>query len=700
MTQAAHAETAPTEKIRWLGWGPAVFQRARKEDKLIVLDSGATWCHWCHVMDRVTYEDAEVVRLLNEKFLPVRIDRDRLPQVDAHYQRSVPLIRGRGGGGWPLTVVITPEGHVLYKATFLPPRASAEYGTSSGLIDLLKALDDAWRDNREKIVAAGKDVRDQMGLQQAAFERPGEPSDAQIAAIAAGIKDAYDPKHGGFGSAPKFFAAPAIELLLIRGSSGDRQAGEMATQTLEKIARGGVYDHVGGGFHRYSVDARWHVPHFEKMAYDNAALLRLYADAHALTGRDDFRRVAAETRAWVDRVLRDGGRGSAFFASQDADVGLHDDGDYFTWTAAEVKAALGDDAGAALTYFALDDRGDVHGRPGRNVLHTPKTLAQAAKLLGKQDEDVSAAMERAKRRLLEVRRRRPAPSVDRTVFADLNGMLIDAYLATWERLGDESARETAIATLNHLLATLRDAAGVFAHYRHDGDGPGQPGGLRQVGLLADQAWMARALLHAYTATADRKYVEAAATLADYILRTLTTRGGGFLGGPAPASPQPWEPAAMQAWEDSPTRSAASVAAHVLLDLAYLAGDQRYAAAARKALAGLAGGADRRWGTFLAGYAAALDRLVHGPRTVVIAGPAEDKALRALAAAARKTYVPNGIVLVLDPSVEHQAAVLGRLGYKAADKPVAYVCRGKTCLPPAHTPDELRQRVAELAKTLP
>lgn len=685
----AKTTTRTARQIDWLEWGEAAFRQARQEDKLILLDSGATWCHWCHVMDRVTYEDEEVVELVTSRFIPVRIDRDRMPEVDRHFQRSVALINSRGNG-WPLTVLITPRGQTLFKATFLPPRPDVRYGAAIGLVDLLKRLDGTWRAHREDLARAGAGLKATLAERSGeAFAQPGELDERLVEQVHAGIADAYDAAHGGFGTAPKFFSAPAIDLVMARSWQGDAEAARMLARTLEAVARGGVYDHVGGGFHRYSVDARWHVPHFEKMAYDNAAMLRLFANAAAMTAREDFADVARHSRQWVDRVL--GGRdGRGFYASQDADVGLDDDGDYFTWTVEEVRAALGDDAETMLIYYAVDAAGDMHERPGRNVLHVPKRPDEVARLLGIQPVRLGAIVASSRGRLLAARQRRTAPRVDRTVFADLNGMMIDAYLTTWQRLGDASARQTALRTLDHLLGTLRDERGVFAHYR------GGDGALRRVGLLADQAWMARALVGAYAATAEGKYLAAAETLADYILADLTAADGAFWTAPKPATTGPTAIEPARSWEDSPSRSAASVAAGVLIDLAHVTGRQVLAAAGAKALKSFAGGVQREWGVFLGGYATALEHHLHGPRSVVVVGPSASRETQALAAAARRAYVPGGLVFVLDPARAEPAALLKRLGYPAGERPVGYVCHGKACLAPAASAAELAERIAQLA----
>ena len=679
--------TGTIHGVRWLDWGPEIFDQARREDKLILLDSGATWCHWCHVMDRVTYEDAEVIALLNRNFIPVRIDRDRMPDVDAHYQRAVPIIRS-GGNGWPLTVVITPDGHMLFKATFVPPRPDGRYGPAPGLIDMLEQLDRYWRRNKRELSAAGEQARHLTREQAGGQGGAGTISTEQVAAVVAGVKDTYDAGHGGFGGAPKFFAAPAIELLLGRAWAGDAQARKIAVHTLESMMRGGIYDQIGGGFHRYSVDERWHVPHFEKMAYDNAALLACYSNAHALTGREDFARVVRGTLTWISRVLTaPDGRG--FYASQDADVGLSDDGDYFTWTAREVREVLGDDAKDVISFYGIDAKGDMHGRAGRNVLHMPMTPDQRAARTGTDESDQAGVIEKARSRLLLARQKRTAPAVDKTVFADLNGMLIDAHLTAYERLGQAGPRDRAMAILDRLLEDLRDQRGVFGHYRQDHK-------LHGVGMLADQAWMLRALVHAYAVTGKPQYLRAAGKLGDFITSELVADDGALLSAARPAATHPAAVTPSRRWEDTASRSAASVAAQSLVDLGYLSGRSKYSEAGAKSLESFAGGIERRMGTFVGGWALAAAHYLEGPRTITVVGPTGGAAGRTLASAARKAYVPGGMVIVLDPGAAADADLLKRLGYPARRAAAAYVCYRKTCLKPAETVAELGQRIAELA----
>ncbi len=673
------------DEIEWRDWGDEAFQTARGEDKLLLVDSGATWCHWCHVMDRTTYEDDDVVRLVNERFVPVRIDRDRLPDVDSRLQRAPALFSPAGAsGGWPLTVLMTPDGRMLFKATYLPPRGDAARGASMGLVGLLQEIDRRWRDNRDELTSALDELSGQVRKHEESLTPQGGALRAElIAAVADGLKADYDERHGGFGGAPKFFTAAGLRLLATRAWAGDRRALKMLTHTLTRMARGGVYDQVAGGWHRYSVDERWHVPHFEKMAYDNAALLALYADAAGLTRSEQFERVARETRDWVGRVLTAPDR-RGFYASRDADVGLDDDGDWFTWTPDQIRRAAGDDAELAIAAYGVDESGDVHGRPGRNVLHVAKTPEQLAHLLNMPTAEANAGLDRVRAKLLAARKQRRAPEVDRTCFADLNGMMIDAHLTFAERLGDDDASRLALDVLDALLEDLWDEhAGCFAHFREDGE-------LQRPGLFADQAWMLRALIHACTTTGDGRYLDAARRPADFILARLTAHDGGFR-----ESPDADRSGSVHAWQDAPIRSASSVAAQALDDLAHLSGETAYADAARRALEGFASDVRSEWGTFLGGYALAVDRRLNGPRSVVVVGSADDEAFEELLAAGGRRYLPAGWTIGLDSARDGSRKLLDALGCEAREAAIAYVCHGRTCIEPAHTPHELDERIDQL-----
>jgi hypothetical protein len=660
-------------EIQWRDYSETVFEQARQQGKLLLLDSGATWCHWCHVMDRVTYEDPQVVALVNERFIPVRIDRDRRPELDAQLQQASSMVQTSSQGGWPLTVVLTPNGAVLWKATFLPPRADPAYGAQTGLIDILTRLDDYYQANPQEVNQAARQyLQDRKETLGRLFDEPGEVTGQLIETILSGVIASHDAERGGFGHAPKFFAATSLRLLMRHAWAGRRNAQETLTRTLDAMARGGVYDHIGGGFHRYSVDARWHVPHFEKMAYDNAALLAIYADAYALTGREVYAQVAGETISFIRRVLTSPDH-QGFYATQDADVGLDDDGDTFTWTVGEIRDALGEDAPAVLDYYRVDARGDMEARPGRNVLHVTGESGPAP-----------TNLDELKSRLLEARRKRPQPSVDQTVFADLNGMVIHALVTAANRLDADDVAELAVGHLDTLLETLRDDRGIFAHYRD-----GQT--LHGVGRLADQAWMARALLSAWQRTGREDYLTAASTLGEFIIRELTDTDGGLLSKPPVEQSGPTAVAPQRRWDDAPSRSAASVATSVLVDLGYLTGNDRFSQAAGQALVSSAGAVETRMGTFLGGYALAVDRYLNGPRSGAVVGNGSGELLNKT----RQNYLPAGLVFALDPAT--QGDWLDRLGYEQADETVVYLCAGRSCFPPARTVSELNDRLETLRR---
>ena len=675
--------------IKWMEWGPEVFKNARQTNRLILLDSGASWCHWCHVMDRVTYEDPEVIEVVNNKYVPVRIDRDRQSEVDAMFQRSPALVTGQEVGGWPLTAVLTPKGQLLYKSTFLPPRADSQYGASTGLVEILMRIDAYWRDNREEIDLAAHQLQHATEEhQRRMFQQPGELSDELILRIVNGIKQTHDQEHGGFGRSPKFFNATCIELLLCQGWAGDPDAMEMAISTLDAIACGGVYDQIGGGFHRYSVDEKWRLPHFEKMAYDNAAMLALYANAYALSGRDDFARIATETIEFIASTL--GGRGGSigFYASQDADATVDDDGDYFTWTLDEIRASAGEDADAAIAWFDIDATGDIPHRPGRNVPAVTRGIDEIAAALDMPIDTLASSVEAARIKLRNARLKRKAPNVDTTIFADVNGMMIDALLTAWRRLDNDQARKMALTKLDRMLATMRDDRGVFAHYAVDDR-------LEGLGLLSDQAWMGRALVNAYTATGNGEYLAAALQVAKFVLANLRASDGSFVSSPIKTSQSPHEIPPGRSWDDAPARSPSSVAAQMLTDLAMLTGNFEFNDTAQRALESFAGGVDPNWGLFLGGYGMSLDRLLHGPRTVWIVTPLEDGVTLELARTAQRAFIPNSIVMVLNTAAPTQKEIASRVGHLGLSDPAAFVCEHHRCLPPAHNPDDLAQRLNDL-----
>ncbi|MFZ0856593.1 MAG: DUF255 domain-containing protein, partial [Candidatus Acidiferrales bacterium] len=399
-----YLRSASHQPVDWHEWGEAAFARARAESKPILLDIGAVWCHWCHVIDRESYENPEIAALINEFYVAVKVDRDERPDVDSRYQAAVSAISGQGG--WPLTAFLTPDGKPFFGGTYFPPEDAMG---RPGFKRILVAAAEAFRSKRAEIDGSAAALEDAV-RQSENFPNARAPfDDGIVQAMAESIVDKFDARNGGFGHAPKFPHPAAIDLLLELGQSArDAKMLGVATQTLTKMARGGVYDQLGGGFHRYSVDERWCVPHFEKMSYDNSELLRNYlhafqvANTSAMRGMDDtgaaqlFREIAEGIIAWGFEVLSDRQRGG-FYASLDADISLDDDGDYFTWTQHELRAALTpDEARVMEEYYDVEPVGEMHHNPAKNVLWVASSAAEIARSTGSTESDVRLIIARAK----------------------------------------------------------------------------------------------------------------------------------------------------------------------------------------------------------------------------------------------------------------------------------------------------------------
>src|SRR5713226_8874928 len=360
---SAYLRSAAHQPVQWLPWSAEAFARAKQEDKPVLLDVGAVWCHWCHVLDHESYDDPDVAKIINAHFVAIKVDRDERPDLDARYQHAISAMTGQGG--WPLTAFLTPAGRVFFGGTYFPPVDA--YGRPS-FKRVLLSVAQYYRDNRTEV----DDAAGQLHRQLAALDGPPRPGAVESTLLTAGIdsiRQAFDATHGGFGGAPKFPHPSTIELLL-RQYARTREGAvlDMVTRTLQKMARGGIHDQLGGGFHRYATDEHWGVPHFEKMLYDNAGLLSNYLHAYQATGLTDLKEVAEDTAAFMADVLTDQRRGG-FWGSQDADVHPGDDGSYFTWAPDEAKGVLSDDEFAVLAeYYHLQGSGQMHEDPSRHVL--------------------------------------------------------------------------------------------------------------------------------------------------------------------------------------------------------------------------------------------------------------------------------------------------------------------------------------------
>jgi uncharacterized protein len=703
--RSAYLSSAAHQPVDWYPWGDAAFERARAEDKPILLDIGAVWCHWCHVIDRESYDDAETAAVINANFVPVKVDRDERPDVDVRYQNAVSAITGQGG--WPLTAFLTPDGRVFFGGTYFPPDGA--HGRP-GFKQVLRSVAEFYRTHRDQ-------AQGYAGELYQALHRLGDAQSsgellapALVDAAVADITRQFDPVHGGFGGAPKFPHSSALELLLRRHArTGDPGLLAIVTRTLEKMGRGGVYDQLGGGFHRYSVDAAWIVPHFEKMLYDNAGLLANYAHAYRATGLPLFRDVAAGIVGYVRGTLMDAA-GGGFYTSQDADISLHDDGDYYTWTKDEAAAALSpEELEAAAARYHLDGPGEMHHDPRRHVLYVDKDEDVIAALLGRPVDDVRALLATAQTRLLEARAGRKAPFVDRTIYAGWNGMMISAFLAASR--ADGALGDAADDALRALERVLREAYSPGRGFRHAVTAPGGIGGL-----LDDQVHMAAALLDAFEHTGEPRFLRLAAETMEYVLADFRSPAGAFYdvaalsrapgsSGAGHSAPGglglPYVPV-----QDAPTPSGNGVAALALERLAVFTGDARYREEAEGALRASAPGRVEQ-GLFTATLGLALDALLSPPLHVVVVGARGDARTRALHAAALGTYRHGTVVHVYDPDSPDGAG--GRLPAVVTDGapgggpsagpagPRAYACTATECAAPAASPEALAETIRHFGR---
>jgi uncharacterized protein YyaL (SSP411 family) len=682
---SAYLRSARHQPVRWHEWGAEAFALAQRESKPVLLDIGAVWCHWCHVMDRESYEDPQIAALINEHFIAVKVDRDERPDVDARYQAAVSAISGQGG--WPLTAFLTPEGKPFFGGTYFPP--DNRYGRP-GFGSILRTMASAFAERRQEVVETAISVMNAIEHNESFSAFGKDPGASLVDALLASVLGQFDPRNGGFGSQPKFPHAGAIDLLLdemMRGTALSGKAREAALTTLRRMARGGIYDQLAGGFHRYSVDERWIVPHFEKMAYDNSELLKNYAHAFASTADAEFARVAKDILRWMDEWLSDRERGG-FYASQDADDSLDDDGDYFTWTREEAEAALSaEEFGVAAAYFNLRVVGDMHHNHAKNVLHVPADVRAVAVALGRSEDEVVALLERAKRKMYAARLARKTPYVDKTIYAGWNGMCISAYLVAGRTLRMAEPVAFALQSLDRVMEEAWDPELGLARVIAYGEGTA---GKRIAAVLEDYAFVANAALDAWEATAKFKYYVAAKGIADQMIARFYDAEGG--GGFFDAETMPDAIGALSAQrkplQDSPTPSGNATAATVLLRLAALADDAEYERLARETLEAFAGVVEH-YGLYSASYGLALRRAVEGSVQVCVVG--EDAAADEMELAATARYMVNKSVVrvrregmeALPPALK---ATLPNLPVEQGS--VALVCRGSSCLPPVGSAEEL------------
>ncbi len=560
------------QPVQWQPWRAEAFARAAREDKPILLDVGATWCHWCHVMDRESYEDPSLADFINEHFVAIKVDRDERPDIDARCQAAVSAISGRGG--WPLTVFLTPLGQPFFGGTYFPNEE--RYG-QPGFQRVLATMAASFHGSRadvEETAASVLDAVEQSEMFSGEAKDLSTPETAEelLGSLIQAILKQFDPAHGGFGSQPKFLHTSALRLLL---DSGGQQAIDAALYTLTRMSRGGISDQLDGGFHRYSIEERWIVPHFEKMSYDNAELLRCYVRAYQRSRDADFAATASGIIRWMRHTLSDAEHGG-FFASQSGDRMLEYAGKYFTWSYREAAEVLDpQELRLAETYFDLGRVGDMKHDPERNVLFRSTTLEAAAQQAGLDVASASALLASTETKLRAARARRPAPAVDTAMYTAWNSLCISAFVEAGAVLQDDSAVKFAQQSLDRLLAESLQDGEVF-HAAGSAE--------RTAGLLDDYALLASACLDVGETTGSAAYSGAAQRIADWMLaRFYDEHGGGFFDTDQRVQGTGVLRARRKPIQDSPTAAGNSVAALLLLRLYRSTGQDVYRQKAQETL---------------------------------------------------------------------------------------------------------------------
>ena len=650
--------------VDWHPWGAEALARARAEDKPILLSIGYSACHWCHVMERESFEDDAIAALMNEHFVNIKVDREERPDLDAIYMEAVQMMTG--SGGWPMTVFLTPECRPYYGGTYFPPE---DRGGMPGFPRLLAAASQAYRTNKSEIERVTRQLAEQMGRAgQASFQRAGgfTPLTTEVMHQAySQLATQFDHLNGGFGNAPKFPQPMTPEFLLRYYRHGfNARALEMVELTLQKMAYGGIYDQIGGGFHRYSTDAYWLVPHFEKMLYDNALLSRLYRHAWQITANPLYRRITEETLDYVLREMTD--PAGAFYSAQDADSeGV--EGKFFVWTPAELRPLLGDDADLVMGYYGVTERGNFEGA---NILNVPRPPADYAAQNGITEADLQAAIGRARATLLPVREERVHPLRDDKALTGWNGLMLRSFAEAGAAFDRDDYRDAARRNAAFLLEHMRDSSGRILRTWRQGQ-------AKLLGYLEDYACLADGLIALHEATLEPRWLQEAVAVADGMIALFWDDAvGGFYDTGIDHETLVIRPRDLF---DNAQPCGGSVASDVLLRLGIITGNDDYTAKGVTPLRGLqqllgrAPGATGHW-------LGALDFYVSLPKEIVIAGPPEHPATAAMLAEIGRRYLPNRVVVgMADPACPPlpNSPLLAQRGL-IDGAPTAYVCEHYTC----------------------
>ena len=685
--------------VNWYTWGDEPFETARKLGLPVLLSIGYSTCHWCHVMEEESFEDEEIAQYLNKNYIAIKVDREEHPEIDAVYMAAVQTLTGRGG--WPMTVWLTPERRPFYGGTYFPDR---DRGRSIGFLTLLRKLSQMYRNQPEKIEKAGRALTKAIQQQLQPVSGNNLPGVEMLQQVMEKYRDYHDPVYGGLKGRPKFPATLPVRLLFrYSRRSGDKQILSIARLTLEKMAAGGIYDQVGGGFHRYSTDEKWLVPHFEKMLYDNALLTVTYLDGCQVTGNKTFKRVAEETLNYIRRDMTS--PEGAFYSATDADSitpqGHRKEGYYFTWTSYELDEVLGTERAKIIkTYYGVGRKNNFEGR---NILHVPETLTQTAKKLNISKEKLLAALEDSKKILYDVRNRRPHPLRDEKILTAWNSQMISAYARAGLILGKQQYTDRAVQAAEFILNNLYKPAGLDQVaqlqqtnkilYRNYKDGK-----ARHTAYLDDYAFFIAALIDLYEATSNIHWLEKAIELDTVLQDRYEDQDGGFF---MTARGRTDLIAREKPVRDGAEPSGNSIALLNLLRLAEYTTDKSYSIRAEKMLTIFPTGTSAN-PMVLSEMLVALDFLTDRVKEIIIVTPPGKKETADIfLQILRKTYLPNRILTIVEegedaarqaqfiPPVQGKTTLMG--------KTTAYVCEQGSCHLPTTDPKVFASQISRINK---
>jgi uncharacterized protein len=654
--------------VDWYPWGPEALAKSREEDKPILLSIGYSACHWCHVMERESFENEAIAKLMNEHFVNIKVDREERPDLDQIYMNAVQMMTGHGG--WPMTVFLTPEQVPFYGGTYFPP---VDRHGLPGFPRVLISLAEAYRTQHDEIARNSEAVLTELNRLNAFQASDGEPDLELLDKCANQLMRVFDPNHGGFGSKPKFPPSMTLSFLLRQyRRTGDTAILAAVELTLDKMTNGGLYDQLGGGFHRYSVDERWLVPHFEKMLYDNALLTRIYLDAYLVTSKPLYKRIAAEILDYVVLEMRDENGG--FYSTQDADS-EGEEGKFFVWAPAEVEQLLGaEDARLFCRYFDIFEGGNFEGH---SILHVDTPVDRVAALLKVSEQHLAEVIERGRRRLFEAREKRIKPGRDEKILTAWNGLMLRSFAEAARVLGREDYAAVAVSNAEFLLSSLRRDGKLLRTYK-DGES-------KLNAYLEDYAYLADGLLALYEATFDERWFREAVGLTETMIEQFwDEEGAGFY-----FTAKEHEALISRTKDiyDNAIPAGNSVAIDVLLRLAMVTGEERYRELGVRSLRQLKGVAPRAPSGF-GHLLCAFDQLLGSSIEVAILGAKDALETRSLVDTVFSRYQPNRVVAGGEGGPSGVPLLEGRT--TVGGKSAAYVCVNFRCDAPVTTTEELAE----------